>query len=66
MAGGSGDTIPFMNVILSQILEAFPPSDFAMPEGLVGPVSICRKSGLRPGPSCLEEDIVWWWRYRFW
>ncbi|RJR20820.1 MAG: PBP1A family penicillin-binding protein [Desulfobacteraceae bacterium] len=56
--GGSRDTIPFMNIILPQILEAFPPSDFTMPTGLIGPVNICRKSGLRPGPSCPEEDIV--------
>ena len=48
----------FMNAILSQVLEDVPSRDFRVPLGITGPVSICSKSGLRPGPHCPEEDIV--------
>jgi penicillin-binding protein 1A len=56
--GGSGEAVPFMNAILSQVLEDVPSRDFRVPLGITGPVSICSKSGLRPGPHCPEEDIV--------
>lgn len=58
ISGGSGDAVSIMNVMLAQILQNVPPTDFERPAGLVGPVDICRKSGLRPGPSCPKEDIV--------
>jgi penicillin-binding protein 1A len=56
--GGSGTTITYMNSILSQILKDVPPSDFVRPSGISGPISICSKSGLRPGPFCPPESIV--------
>ena len=56
--GGSGEAVPFMNAILSGILEDIPPHDFSVPLGITGPVSICSKSGLRPGYHCPREDIV--------
>ncbi|NLL21987.1 MAG: PBP1A family penicillin-binding protein [Firmicutes bacterium] len=56
--GGSGEAVPFMNAILSQVLKDVPPHDFSVPLGITGPVSICSKSGLRPGPHCPDEDIV--------
>jgi penicillin-binding protein 1A len=58
ISGGSGSAITFMNAILSEILEGVPPSDFKIPAGITGPVSICGKSGLRPGPFCPEDDLV--------
>jgi len=57
--GGSGTTINYMNAILSQILEDVPPSDFVRPPGITGPIAICNKSGLRPGPHCPEECITY-------
>ena len=56
--GGSGEAVTFMNVILSQILKDVPPHDFSVPLGITSPVSICSKSGLKPGPHCPKEDIV--------
>lgn len=59
VSGGSGTTINYMNAILSQILEDVPPSDFSRPSGITGPIAICSKSGLRPGPYCPDECIVY-------
>ena len=56
--GGNATTITYMNAILSQVLEDVPPSDFERPSGNSGPISICKKSGLRPGPFCPEDCIV--------
>jgi penicillin-binding protein 1A len=56
--GGSGEAVTFMNAILSQILKDVPPHDFSVPLGITSPVSICSKSGLKPGPHCPREDIV--------
>ncbi len=58
ISGGSGTTIPFMNAILSSALEEREPTDFSRPSGITGPVSICSKSGLRPGPFCPPEAIT--------
>jgi penicillin-binding protein 1A len=56
--GGSGTTINFMQALLPRLLEGVPPSDFTRPAGISGPISICTKSGLRPGPSCPPESIT--------
>lgn len=58
ISGGSATTITYMNALLSQILADVPPADFVRPSGISGPISICSKSGLRPGPFCPEECIV--------
>jgi len=58
IAGGSSTTVPFMNAIMSQVLEDVPPSDFTRPSGITGPISICKKSGLRPGEYCPSDSIV--------
>lgn len=58
ISGGSSTTVPFMNDILSQILENREPLDFTRPPGLSGPINICSKSGLRPGPYCPPDSIV--------
>jgi len=58
VSGGSGTTIPFMNAILSYALKDKEPSDFSRPSGITGPVSICSKSGLRPGPYCPAGSIT--------
>lgn len=58
VSGGSGTTIPFMNAILSSALKDKEPSDFSRPSGITGPVSICSKSGLRPGPFCPAGSIT--------
>ncbi len=55
--GGSGTTINYMQVLLPQLLQDIPPSDFTRPSGISGPISICTKSGLRPGPFCPPEAI---------
>jgi len=56
--GGSRTPVDYMNKILPPILEDIPPSDFERPSGITGPISICNKSGLRPGPHCPDEAIV--------
>jgi penicillin-binding protein 1A len=56
--GGSGTTMPFMNAILSGVLKGKNPRDFTKPAGISGPISICNKSGLRPGKFCPPECIV--------
>lgn len=56
--GGSGTTIAYMNAILTQFLKDVPPSDFVRPSGISGPIGICSKSGLRPGPFCPPESII--------
>ncbi|NMB41100.1 MAG: PBP1A family penicillin-binding protein [Firmicutes bacterium] len=58
VSGGSATTINYMNALLLQILEDVPPSDFERPSGISGPISICSKSGLRPGPFCPDECIT--------
>jgi len=58
ISGGSGTTIPFMNAIMSSALADKEPTDFSRPSGITGPISICSKSGLRPGPFCPEESIT--------
>ncbi len=58
ISGGSSTTVPFMNEILSQLLEGREPLDFIRPPGISGPISICNKSGLRPGDYCPPESIV--------
>ncbi|HHU76459.1 MAG TPA: PBP1A family penicillin-binding protein [Firmicutes bacterium] len=58
ISGGSGTTIPFMNAIISSVLKDKEPTDFSRPSGVTGPVSICSKSGLRPGPFCPPETIT--------
>lgn len=56
--GGSGTTINYMQALLSRLLQDIPPSDFTRPPGISGPISICTKSGLRPGPFCPPETIA--------
>lgn len=58
ISGGSGTTIPFMNEIMSQVLADREPLDFVRPPGISGPISICSKSGLRPGDDCPSDTIV--------
>ncbi len=58
ISGGSSTTIPFMNDILTQILESREPLDFTRPPGISGPINICNKSGLRPGTHCPPDSIV--------
>ncbi len=58
ISGGSGTTIPFMKAILNGALQNKEPSDFSRPSGITGPISICSKSGLRPGPFCPSESIT--------
>ena len=57
ISGGSSTTVPFMNEILSQLLEGREPLDFIRPPG-ISPVSICNKSGLRPGAYCPSGNII--------
>ncbi|MGI6308378.1 MAG: PBP1A family penicillin-binding protein [Dethiobacteria bacterium] len=56
--GGSGTTITYMQALLSRLLKDVSPSDFTRPAGISGPISICTKSGLRPGPFCPPEAIA--------
>ncbi|MEW5920599.1 MAG: PBP1A family penicillin-binding protein [Bacillota bacterium] len=58
ISGGSSTTVPFMNDILSRILEKREPLDFSRPPGISGPINICSKSGLRPGIHCPPDSIV--------
>ena len=58
ISGGSGATINFMNAILSSALQDKESLDFVRPTGITGPISICSKSGLRPGPYCPPEAIT--------
>ncbi len=56
--GGSGSTIVFMNEIVTRLMKDKPALDFERPPGISGPVSICSKSGLRPGEHCPDEAII--------
>lgn len=56
--GGSGTTVNFMQALFPRLVEDVPPSDFTRPAGISGPISICTKSGLRPGPFCPPEAIT--------
>lgn len=56
--GGSGTTITYMQALLTRLMKDIPPSDFVRPPGISGPISICTKSGLRPGPFCPPEAIT--------
>lgn len=61
VSGGSSSTITFVNQIMKGILEneeEYPVRDFERPPGISPPISICNKSGLRPGPHCPSEHIV--------
>ena len=58
ISGGSGTTIPFMNQLLSRILEGKESSDFQRPSGITGPISICSKSGLRLSEHCPSDSII--------
>ncbi|MDO9535509.1 MAG: PBP1A family penicillin-binding protein [Bacillota bacterium] len=58
VAGGSGTPVTYMNALLPKIIEDLEPIDFVRPSGISGPISICNKSGLRPGPYCPSESIV--------
>jgi penicillin-binding protein 1A len=58
VAGGSGTPVNYMNVLLPKVIEGLEPTDFVRPSGISGPISICNKSGLRPGPYCPPESIV--------
>ena len=58
ISGGSSTTVPFMNEILNRVLEGREPVDFIRPPGISGPISICSKSGLRPGDYCPADSIV--------
>jgi membrane peptidoglycan carboxypeptidase len=56
--GGSGATIVFMNHLITQLKGDDSPVDFERPSDISGPVSICSKSGLRPGENCPSGTIV--------
>lgn len=58
VAGGSGTPVTYMNTLLPRVIEDLEPTDFVRPSGISGPISICNKSGLRPGPYCPSESIV--------
>ncbi len=58
ISGGSGTTVPFMNQLLSRILEGQESSDFQRPSGISGPINICSKSGLRPSEHCPSDSII--------
>ncbi|MDW7651765.1 MAG: PBP1A family penicillin-binding protein [Bacillota bacterium] len=48
----------FMNPIMKAAHEGLPVSEFTRPDTIRGPVSICSKSGLRPGENCPDEHIT--------
>lgn len=56
--GGSSAAIPLVNALLDEILINRTQSDFRIPAGIVGPVEICSKSGMLPGPYCPKEKHV--------
>ncbi len=43
---------------MKEALKDTPPTDFPMPQGISGPISVCKESGLLPGPNCPPSDIV--------
>ncbi|MBS3901064.1 MAG: transglycosylase domain-containing protein [Dethiobacter sp.] len=53
-------TNPFMNPILKFIHRELPERDFTRPDNLVK-VTVCSKSGLRPGTNCPPEHLASDW-----
>ncbi len=56
--GGSGATVPFMNAIISSLDSQISYTEFVKPTGELETVSVCSRSGLRPGEDCPSEDLV--------
>lgn len=56
--GGSTATIPVLNALFAEITDLTPVSDFSKPENIAGPIEICSKSGMLPGPYCATDKVV--------
>ena len=57
IGGGSGTNVTFMNSIMGNIMKDIPALDFVRPDGVTG-LSICNKSGQRPGEFCPPGTII--------
>lgn len=43
---------------MKEALKNTAPSDFPVPQGISGPISVCKESGQLPGPNCPPGDII--------